>query len=85
MAIPTPALEDIQTALMDARAALWNKMDRDSENHYNTFIFQPDYPGQTPLEKWAASAWGRDDQALLDRLNAAITTVENELSGFNDQ
>ena len=66
--------------LEDARDTILRKIERDADLHYSNIIFSPDYPGQTPEEKWMGSH-GRDDTDLIGRLNAAILHLENQQEG----
>lgn len=84
MAMTNLTLEEIRDTLEAARNTIWEKMDSDADRYFSNYIFSPDHPGQTPLEKYQASWLGRDDYALWVKLGSAIKAIEDDLNGFNE-
>lgn len=58
--------------LIDDTISLINRnIDDEAREHYNNTIFKPDFPGQTPEEKYRALFFnGSEEYDILSRLSA---------------
>lgn len=67
--------EALASLLQDAYDSINQKMQFEVDRYYTSFIFEPDYPGQTPRDKYE-SYWGREDAQLLADLQKAILELD---------
>lgn len=58
-------------ALEDAIDELNNFLDREAERYYDHIIFRPEFPGQTPREKFE-KIWGAETSMTINALQQML-------------